>query len=106
MKTITTMKAGLAAAIAASAMIATPALATNELPTATVRYNDLDLSTQQGQDALERRLHNAAREVCGIDPRTTGFALPTAESRKCYSETIKSFEREIALRAEQQQRRG
>ena len=103
------MKAGLAAAFAASAMIATPALADSVVTQSVqVRYSDLDLSTQAGQDTLERRLNQAAESVCGIDRRTSGPTLPSTESRKCYRETIKSFDREIAVRAQQQvrQQRG
>ncbi|WAT18132.1 UrcA family protein [Aurantiacibacter sp. MUD11] len=105
MKTIS-MKTGLAAAIAASAMIATPALADarDGGETVSVRYSDLDLSTQEGQSALQRRLNRAAEEVCGIDYRTSGRALPSSEARSCYAETIKTFEREIAVRAAEQQR--
>lgn len=104
MKTIS-LKAGLAAALTAGALIAAPAhAAKDEGATVHVRYADLDLSTQEGQGTLERRLDHAAQEVCGIDPRTSGRALPTTESRSCYRETIKNFEREIAARAEQQQR--
>lgn len=107
MKTFS-IKTGLAVALAASAVIAAPAYAANdEGASVPVRYADLDLSTKDGQDTLERRLDRAAREVCGIDPRTSGFALPSSESRGCYRETIKNFEREVAARTEeQQQQRG
>lgn len=104
MKTIS-MKAGLAAALAASAMIAAPVYAADgEGASVSVRYADLDLSTSEGQATLERRLDRAAENVCGIDRRTSGMAMPSAEARSCYRETIKNFEREIAMRAEQQQR--
>lgn len=104
MKTIS-MKAGLAAALAASAMIAAPVYAAaGEGASVSVRYADLDLSTSEGQATLERRLDRAAENVCGIDRRTSGMAMPSAEARSCYRETIKNFEREIAMRAEQQQR--
>ncbi len=98
------MKAGLAAALAASAMIATPAVAGNaEENSVPVRYSDLNLATQDGQRALERRLNRAAEKVCGIDRRTSGMALPSSEARSCYRKTIEGFEREIASRVEQQQ---
>ena len=104
MKTIS-MKAGLAAALAAATMIATPVVAAEaEGITVAVRYSDLDLSTQEGQRALERRMENAAEQVCGIDRRTSGVALPSNESMRCYRETVKNFERQIAAVAEQQQR--
>lgn len=96
------IKAGLAAALAAGALLATPAVAAQG-ETVSVSYSDLDLSTEEGQRTLERRLNNAAEEVCGIDHRA-GFALPTSESRRCYRETVERFEQEIAVRAEAQQR--
>ncbi|RIV89045.1 UrcA family protein [Aurantiacibacter zhengii] len=102
MKTIS-IKTGLAAALAASAVLAAPVSAA-EAESVAVRYSDLDLSTQAGQAALERRLHRAAEEVCGIDRRTSGAALPSSEARRCYRETILNFDQEIALRAEAQQR--
>jgi UrcA family protein len=99
------MKAGLAAALAASTLIVTPAIAAEaEGATIAVRYSDLDLSTQEGQRALERRMENAAEQVCGIDRRTSGNVLPSNESLRCYRETVKNFEREIAAVAERQQR--
>ncbi|MGB3797443.1 MAG: UrcA family protein [Alteraurantiacibacter sp.] len=99
---------GLATILAASALIATPALAGSaDAASVSVRYSDLDLSTKDGQEALERRLTHAAEKVCGINRRTSGVALPTSESRSCYRETIESFEREIANSTqEQQQQRG
>lgn len=102
------MKAGLAAALAASAMIATPAIAGNaDGDSVSVRYSDLNLATQDGQRALERRLNRAAEKVCGIDRRTSGMALPSSESRSCYRKTVEGFEREIATRVhQQQQQRG
>ncbi|WP_338244473.1 UrcA family protein [Aurantiacibacter hainanensis] len=104
MKTIS-IKSGIAAALTAGALMAAPAYAANiEGHSVQVRYADLDLSTKEGQETLERRLDRAAQEVCGIDRRTSAQALPTSESRSCYRETIKNFEREIAVRTAEQQR--
>lgn len=104
MKTVS-MKALGAAALAAAAMIGTPAIAAEaENISIAVRYSDLDLSTKEGQRALERRMENAAEQVCGIDRRTSGVALPSTESMRCYRETVKNFERQIAAVTERQQR--
>lgn len=97
------IKAGLAAALVSGAMLASPVMA-EEAMSIEVRYSDLDLSTQEGQDSLERRLNRAAEQVCGINPRVTGVALPSTESRRCYRETVEQFERQIATIAERQQR--
>lgn len=59
--------------IAALAIGSTPALANDaEVRTVEVRHSDLDLTTEEGQSQLERRIDRAAREVC--DYRTGVFA--------------------------------
>lgn len=95
----------LAAAMAASAMFAAPAIAqnSNEAPSVSVRYSDLDLSTREGQDTLDRRMRRAAEEVCGIDHRD-GIRLQSSQVRACYNDVVESFEREIATRVASEQR--
>jgi UrcA family protein len=63
------MKTLLAIAAAAAAFGAAPAAA-GDLPTAPpaiqiVRYTDLNLATDAGRAALDRRIARAVREVCG-----------------------------------------
>ncbi|MGH8137403.1 MAG: UrcA family protein [Steroidobacteraceae bacterium] len=41
--------------------------ASDELPSVTVKYGDLDLSTTAGATALYGRIKRAARTVCGMD---------------------------------------
>lgn len=96
-----TLKAALATAIAASAMLATPTLAhsNTETHSIAVRYSDLDLSTERGTSALERRMVRAAEQICGIDKRTSGRALPTAASRRCLAEIVTGFDHRIAALA-------
>jgi UrcA family protein len=56
------------AALATSAMAATPALADtsqDQAPSVRVTYGDLDLSSEHGAHVLLSRLNNAARNVCG-----------------------------------------
>lgn len=61
--------AGLSFAGAASAA-ASAAPATVDVARVVVQYGDLDLDTERGAAALQRRLVAAAREVCGSpDPR-------------------------------------
>lgn len=92
------LKSGFAAALIAGTIAASPALAADESETVTalVEYSDLDLSTEDGQDVLHRRLRDAAQYVCGMDIRNPGTTLPSGEARACYVETIGSFEREVA----------
>ncbi len=100
------LKGGLAAAICASALAATPVMAgaQSEVVVASVRYSDLDLSTKQGQDRLHARLRGAARDVCGMDIRNPGTTLPSGDARACYVETMQSFEREVAAVIDQERR--
>ena len=55
-----TIIAMLLAFSAAPALAETPQIATSVVETA-----DLDLSSQSGQQALDRRLNQAVKEVCG-----------------------------------------
>jgi UrcA family protein len=54
------------ALFAGAGMIATASAATPDadVPSAHVRYGDLNLSTEQGAKALYRRIASAARQVC------------------------------------------
>jgi len=82
------LKGGLAAAIFASTLAATPALANErttdvaEVAVAAVEYSDLDLSTERGQARLHIRLRNAAQYVCGMDIRDAGTRLPRGRARR------------------------
>lgn len=69
------------------AAAATPALA--EAPiiaTSTVQTADLDLSTAKGQRALDLRLNQAVKEVCG--PASDVDIAGKNEVRRCRVETL------------------
>lgn len=69
------------------AFTATPALA--EAPviaTSTVQTADLDLSSKAGQRALDRRLSQAAKEVCGA--ASVVDIAGKNEVRRCRAETL------------------
>lgn len=69
---------------------ATPALA--ELPviaTSTVQTADLDLSSQAGQRALDHRLAQAAKEVCGT--ASDADIAGKNEVRRCRADTLASL---------------
>ena len=75
------------------AFTATPALA--EAPmivTSTVQTADLDLATSKGQQILDRRLNQAAKEVCGVasDVDLEG----KNEVRRCRADTLASVANE------------
>ena len=71
------------------AFTATPALAEPVTATSSVQTADLDLSTAEGQRALDRRLAAAVREVCGI-----GSDVDVAgknDIRRCRVDTLASL---------------
>ncbi len=98
------LKGGLAATLAASALVAAPAFAVDETEPAAVAvaYDDLDLATEEGQTQLERRLRRAARYVCGMDIRDAASRFPSREAQLCYAEKVESFDRRIASIVETQ----
>ena len=65
---------------------------TPDVPSVTVRYADLDLSTSAGANALYRRIQAAAKQVCsspGTDP-IEQFAW-----RSCYSSAVGDAVRKV-----------
>jgi UrcA family protein len=69
------------------AFSATPALA--EAPfvaTSVVETADLDLNSQSGQRALDRRLNQAVKEVCGI--ASDADVAGKNDVRRCRDETL------------------
>ena len=75
------------------AFTATPALAeTPVIATSTVQTADLDLSTAKGQQALEHRLQQAVKEVCGSasDVDVAG----KNDVRRCRAETLANLSSE------------
>jgi UrcA family protein len=76
-------------ALIASATTIAPTVAEAFEPvtvTSSVRTADLDLSSAKGQQALDRRIVNAAREVCGT---ASDVDLEGKNAvRQCRSETI------------------
>ena len=61
------MKTMLTIAALVAASLSTPALAQDSSPTSLcVRWADLDLTTEAGLRALDRRISNAAATACGI----------------------------------------
>ena len=64
-----------------------------------VTYADLDLSTQAGLQALERRIVRAARTVCGMDEPATGTRLRSADVSACYDQAVGNTRAQIAQAA-------
>lgn len=78
------------------AFTATPAFAEPVIATSTVQTADLDLSSAKGQQALDRRLSMAVKEVCGTasDADIEG----KNEVRRCRADTL------VQLASERDQR--
>ena len=67
---IVSFKSVLALTVASCLLAGGNALATgtrDALPSVTVKYGDLNLSTAEGANTLYSRLRRAARSVCGVD---------------------------------------
>lgn len=96
-----TRKSNLSAiAFALAALTATipgQAFANGEPLTEDVHYGDLNLATQAGIDALDRRLDRAVKRVCG-EPSPRSLSA-TRQVGKCREETWQSIEadREFAI---------
>jgi UrcA family protein len=66
----TTKHIALAAVVAfglSTAAMGAYAAETNDVPTRTVRYSDLDMNSQKGVTVLYNRIRQAAEQVCGYD---------------------------------------
>jgi UrcA family protein len=81
----------ITAAIAAVAIIASSVSAVavaGPVPVnAKVSYADLDLSGPAGQQALERRIKQAARQTCGVGTNERQLAL-TVDAAQCYRSAV------------------
>lgn len=90
-------KKSIPLALAATALLASPAFAANsQSKTTQVSYSDLDLSTQAGQQELDKRLERAARSVCDLDQSTVGTRIPSRAGKKCYKAARKQLDRQFA----------
>ena len=102
------MKKAFLAAAAVSALLATsPALADDsKAQNATVTYEDLDLSTEEGRKELDERIKIAARRSCDAGRHTTGTRSNTREERRCVSAAIKRTKSALAPIVEEQRLGG
>lgn len=94
----------IAAIIAAAAAFASaaPAFAGS----VAVEYRDLNLATQEGRDTLDRRIDDAAREVCGMDEIRTGTRIPSRSARECYDDARSQLAERIATIIAKQAKSG
>jgi len=85
--------ATLAAAMAAT--IAVPAIAGTDAPQRqAVSYTDLNLTTAEGQETLQRRLDSAAWKVCQFD--NAGMLRTAQDHGSCYRAARKDVAVQVA----------
>lgn len=98
----------LALALALSGAALTPAaMATDtEERTVSVSHSDLDLTTEEGQAELDRRIDRAAEQACGFGEMTLGTRARTREARDCYRQAKRQLERQFAEVVSNAQRGG
>ncbi len=82
MNTLKTLAAATIAITAAALPLG--AASAGEARTATISYEDLNLSSQAGQDILDRRIENAVEAVCG---RLQGRPTFDSAVRECQTQT-------------------
>jgi len=60
-----------------------------EPPTKIVHFADLNLNDRQGVEVLYRRIHGAARDVCG-PPERAGSRIPSSAWQACMANAVKT----------------
>lgn len=97
-----------ALALASASLATTPAAGAtpDDAHTAGVSYADLDLTTKDGRDELDRRIDRAAKEACGFTEAQVGTRLRTSEQRSCYRQAKRQLDRHLARVVEDAQRGG
>jgi len=103
MKTTFTRKTAPKTALALIAALglalpAVPALAQKQ--SIGVQYSDLDLSSEEGQETLERRIDQAAKDVCGANDTEMGTRIKSREVRSCVKSAKKQVRTQIAAKIE------
>jgi UrcA family protein len=87
------LSAVAAGLFAATAMAGAADKWSDEVPSVTVRFGDLDLSSPQGRSTLYRRLTLAAQEVCPI--AEAPGVVAAMQSKACRSRAVKQAMRTI-----------
>ncbi|MBX7494653.1 UrcA family protein [Qipengyuania sp. 6B39] len=94
------MKTPFAALAAAGlAMTAAPTLA-QDAQSVHVSYADLNLASPEGQKRLDRRIDNAAREVCGYHAVRSGTRIPDPKARACFDRARANAQDRVAAAIE------
>ena len=99
------MRKTLIALAAASTIFAAPAMAADPADSVTisVQTDDLDLTTEAGQDALENRVDRAIERVCRTGGRDIASRRAEAQCRSNFAEDFAPSV-ELAIAEAQEQR--
>ena len=62
-----------------------------------VEYRDLNLTNEQGQQALERRIDKAAKAVCDYDRARTGSRMTNPQVEQCYRDAKEQATQQMAV---------
>jgi len=71
-----------------------------------IKYDDLNLSSVEGQKILDSRIDRAAKEACGLNNQTTGTRVPSRSAQKCFNEVKKSATAQMAVLVDEQRLGG
>lgn len=80
-------------ALGTSAAAAQPIQVEGNLPTAEVRFGDLNIGRAEGRAALDARVRGAARQICR--PGITGELRERMERNACYNVALSGARREV-----------
>ncbi|SBV33309.1 conserved exported protein of unknown function [uncultured Sphingopyxis sp.] len=78
----------------ATAGIAAPAFAEDDVRSVTVSYDDLNLSSERGRERLTTRVKMAVRKVCGVPGRAT--LRERAAENACKAHAMRDAETKLA----------
>lgn len=96
------------ALVATIGLSANPSFAAVEQPanSLAITFHDLDLATTAGQKKLERRIVQAAKQVCGVDQSVTGTRVPSASVMSCYRQALRDARTRVAEAIEHRRSAG
>jgi UrcA family protein len=80
------------AALSGALLAAQPVIAAS----VEVRYDDLDLTTEEGRKALDQRIDRAAEEVCDASKISVGSKIRSREARECIKQAKRQIEQSLA----------
>ena len=97
-RSFTRLSSAGALALAASGLAFAPSVSAQQAETRTtgVTHTDLDLSTDEGVEELDRRIDSAAKEVCGFDEVEVGTRARSRDARQCYRDAKRQLDRQFA----------